>query len=108
MKIINERDINQVTVKGSRGEIYLKNIIASDTIVAGLRTIAPNSEVTARPHKHEDPQIAYVIKGTAMLDNGHEVLEIKTGDCIVFEPWEEHYFTSGKEEVVLFGVKWKE
>lgn len=108
MKIINEREINSVTAKGSRGEIYLKNIIATDTLVVGIRTIAPDSEVTARPHKHEDQQIAYVIKGAAKVDNGQEVREIKAGDFIVFEPWEEHYFVSGKEEVVLFGMKWKD
>ncbi|MHA2297217.1 MAG: cupin domain-containing protein [Candidatus Hodarchaeales archaeon] len=107
MKIINEKEIEPVSAKGSQGEVYLRNIVNTNKIVIGLRTIAPESDIPTRPHKHEDPHVVYVIKGLAKLSNGQETREVKTGDCIMIESWEEHYFTSGKDEVLLLGVKWK-
>lgn len=107
MRIIHETELEGTIVHGTRGEVTLKDIINEPGLVAGIRIVEPDSDVPGRPHSHEDSQIVYVIKGKTSLFNGFETRELQAGDFVVFEPDEEHYFTSGEEEVILFEVKWK-
>jgi len=43
-----------------------------------------------RPHKHEQPELGYIIDGQALVSlDGHEQV-VEAGDLIFVEPWVEH------------------
>lgn len=107
MKVIHETELEGKLVKGEKGSVVLKDAIDTPNLVAGIRIIAPDSDIPSRPHKHEEFQLVYVISGTTTVFNGTETRELKPGDFVEFDAEEEHYFTNGTENVILFEVKWK-
>ena len=107
MKIVNQETLDGTIQKFSNGELVAKRIVKTPNFGARIAIIAPNSEAPDRPHQHERYEMHYVMKGTATVSNGKETKEVKTGDFIVFDRHEEHYFTIGKGEAILFEIKWK-
>lgn len=43
-----------------------------------------------RPHKHEQPELWYVIAGSASVTLGDRAHAVAGGDLIVIDPWVEH------------------
>ncbi|GAB4562969.1 MAG: hypothetical protein Kow0047_11430 [Anaerolineae bacterium] len=43
-----------------------------------------------RPHRHEQPELWYIIEGQATLTLNGEDHPVQGGDLIVLEPWVEH------------------
>lgn len=107
MKIINEENLEGKHWQFSCGEAINKRIIETPDIMVSVSTIAPNSKVPDRPHKHERHEMLYVKRGNVKISVGQETKEVKNGDFIVFEPYEEHYLTTGEDELVLLEVFWK-
>ena len=43
-----------------------------------------------KPHKHEAPEVWYVLDGDGLyFENGSEI-PVESGDMMIIEPWDEH------------------
>ena len=69
---------------------------------ARIVVIEPNVVCLAKPQKHQRRESFYVIRGTVELINGEMNKEMKSGDIMSFDPYDEHYLTSGPDGVVLY------
>lgn len=105
MKRIHESEISPKRVDGSKGTVDVFDII-TDPLTAGVRVVAPNSDVPAKVHSHSESQIIYMIEGTAKITNGSDILELRPGDFVVLEPYEEHYIQTKDKEAKIFEIKY--
>ncbi len=104
MKRVHETSLEQKRVEGSKGFVDLYNII-DEFITAGIRIVAPYSDVPARIHEHPERQIIYLIEGKAQITNTKELISLEPGDFVILEADEEHYIITGGYEVKIFEVK---
>ncbi len=56
------------------------------------------------PHKHEQPELWFIISGQALVKLGEEEEAVEPGDLIVIDPWEEHGLrTTGQATWICLG-----
>ncbi|MHA1770491.1 MAG: cupin domain-containing protein [Candidatus Thorarchaeota archaeon] len=106
MKHVHESEIERVTVQGERGYVHIWDAVR-EPLVAGIREVAPNSEVPARTHVHPEAQIIYVITGRPKITNLHETIQLRPGDFVILESDEEHYVITEDEPSRIFEVKYR-
>jgi mannose-6-phosphate isomerase-like protein (cupin superfamily) len=102
MRITNEKELEGETIKLHSGTAESKTLLATEHMFTRLLFVEPNIVCLTKPHKHERREAFYVIRGTAEFSNGEIEKEIKSGDILIFDPYEEHYINSGPDGVVLF------
>ncbi len=104
MKKIHESELETNRVHGQSG--YVDVMDAIDTsVTAGVRLVGPNSEVPARPHSHADAQIIYVVTGRPRIQSEKATLQLRPGDFVILEAFEEHYILTDELESKIFEVK---
>jgi quercetin dioxygenase-like cupin family protein len=52
------------------------------------RTTTPDNPF--EPHRHEQPELWYILEGQAMVRLGEDEQVVSGGDLIVIEPWVDH------------------
>jgi quercetin dioxygenase-like cupin family protein len=53
-----------------------------------VRTTTPDNPFT--PHKHDQPELWYIVDGQALVGLDGEEHTVQGGDLIAIEPWVEH------------------
>jgi mannose-6-phosphate isomerase-like protein (cupin superfamily) len=53
-----------------------------------IRVTTP--ETPFGPHKHEQPELWYLLEGEALVRLGQDERRVAHGDLVVIEPWVEH------------------
>ncbi|NLS76621.1 MAG: cupin domain-containing protein [Chloroflexi bacterium] len=82
--ILRARDIP--TVNGRRPyPLDGREILAKHFVV---RETTPTNPFG--PHKHEQPELWFIISGEAVVKLGDQETTVEPGDLIVIDPWEEH------------------
>jgi len=105
MRRIHETDIEAVRVRGSAGHVDVWDAL-SEPIVAGVREVAPHSDVPPRPHRHPEAQLIYVIEGEPVLSTGTDSIRLRPGDFVLLEPEEEHYILTDDAPARLFEIRY--
>jgi mannose-6-phosphate isomerase-like protein (cupin superfamily) len=105
MRLVREADLKIVTVDGDRGQVRIKDVVADENFVFGLRETGPNCLVPKKPHKHKLRQAMYVMEGSGLVSDGKEKLPFKAGDFILFDGNEEHYFDSDGKNLKMIEVR---
>lgn len=105
MKLVNSSELRKTTATGDRGEVVVTDFLAEKEIVFGLREAGPGSLVPKRPHSHPLRQAMYVIEGSGVVTNGKDELSFKSGDFILFDGDEEHYFDTGKTRLRMVEIR---
>ncbi|MHA1654462.1 MAG: cupin domain-containing protein [Candidatus Thorarchaeota archaeon] len=103
MKRFNESEMEMRRFAGTKGHVDVWDAVRGP-IVAGVREVAPNSDVPPRPHRHQEAQLLYVISGTPAITNGQETFGLRPGDFVLLEPNEEHYVVTKDRPAKLFEV----
>ncbi len=108
MKIVNETEISEGEIKGIQGAVRVWSAVTEENMVAGSRTIVPNSIVPTRVHRHLLRQLIFIIHGkcdvTTDLEEWHPM---KKGDYVMFDSFEPHYFRTGEDSCYLFEVRYE-
>lgn len=105
MRLVHDSKIRPVVVGGDKGEVVLRDVLAEEGFVLGLRETGPNCLVPKSPHKHPLRQAMYVIEGSGTVSNGKESIAFAAGDFILFDENEEHYFDSGGHSLKMIEVR---
>ncbi|MDD1765431.1 MAG: cupin domain-containing protein [Methanomassiliicoccales archaeon] len=105
MRLVREADLKIVTVDGDRGQVRIKDVVADENFVFGLRETGPNCLVPKKPHKHRLRQAMYVLEGSGTVTNGKEKMPFNKGDFILFDGNEEHYFDSNGMNLKMIEVR---
>jgi mannose-6-phosphate isomerase-like protein (cupin superfamily) len=58
-------------------------------------TRVTTSDTPFRPHQHEQPELWFVIDGTAVVLLGGVDHPVESGDLIVIDPWVDHGLRTG-------------
>ncbi len=106
MKRVHESEMECIRVQGSQGYVDIWDAVR-EPLVAGVREVAPNSEVPARTHVHSEAQIIYVISGDPKITNTRETIQLRPGDFVILDPDEEHYVITDERPSRIFEVKYK-
>ncbi|MHA1902591.1 MAG: cupin domain-containing protein [Candidatus Thorarchaeota archaeon] len=105
MKKVHESDITPSFFEGEKGTVEVRDVIDDEELNAGIRIVTPDSDVPRKTHSHPQKQIIYVISGNGQITNGSETFDFSPGDFILLESNEEHYVSTGSEEVKVFEIK---
>lgn len=105
MRLVSSSDLRKTAATGDKGEVVITDFLAEKGIVFGLREAGPGSLVPKRPHSHPLRQAMYVIEGSGVVTNGKEEVAFKSGDFILFDGNEEHYFDSGKTRLRMMEIR---
>jgi quercetin dioxygenase-like cupin family protein len=104
LKVVNEEDLRkEVMFRDVR--VHLANLVEQPDFVVRTVVVPPNSSVPPKPHAHEMRQINYVIDGKLAVTNGKETVDLKKGDFIILESFEEHYFATTNDYAHVFEVQ---
>ena len=104
LKVVNEEDLRkEVLFRDVR--VHLANLVEQPDFVVRTVVVPPNSSVPPKPHAHEMCQINYVIDGKLAVTNGKETVDLKKGDFIILESFEEHYFATTNDCAHVFEVQ---
>lgn len=55
-------------------------------------------------HFHREPELNFVVHGSATLGVGTRVQQARTGDVLVFEPGQDHVLLDASDDLVLFAL----
>ena len=102
MIVTNEKELKGKPLKLHTGSAEVKELLVTPHVLTRLVFIEPNLVTFGSQHKHEQREAFYVIRGTVEFRNGGIKKELRAGDILIFDPYEEHYFTSGPDGVVLY------
>jgi len=108
MKIINENSLESKRWTFAQGEASSRHIIDTPEISVSVSVIEPNSQLPDKPHVNKRHELLYVSAGSLQVSVEQETKTASRGDFIIFEPNEGHRLFTGKEQVTLFEVFWKE
>ena len=72
-------------------EVCVKRIVSTPEVETRVVIVPPNSTVPGEDHKHENREVLYLLKGAAQFSDGSKTTEVRPGDIIVVEPFEQHY-----------------
>jgi transcriptional regulator with XRE-family HTH domain len=67
----------------------------------GIWELRPGESNAGRPCAHPGEKANLVLQGRAVLEIGHERIEIGAGDCITFDPRQPHRVTAVGDETVV-------
>ena len=108
MKIINESEIPEGEIKGIEGTVKAWSAVSEDKMVAGTRTIVPNSTVPTNGHRHFLRQLIFLIDGPCEVSTDlQEWHPMKRGDYVMFDSYEPHYFRTKDNHSYLFEVRYE-
>lgn len=108
MKVMHEKDMEKFTAEGIKGFVDVIDAVNEDSIVAGVRVIHAGSTVPKKVHSHKHRQMCYVISGDCevFIEDENDKTVLKPGDFLLFEPYEQHYFTAVNGPVTIFEVRY--
>ena len=92
MKIINEKDVDVNRVPGEKGFIDYQNLFKADKIGITLTTIEHDSFAPKPVHSHKEKQFNFIIEGEGIMICGGREIDVKVGELIIFDSWEDHSF----------------
>ncbi|MHA1943066.1 MAG: cupin domain-containing protein [Candidatus Thorarchaeota archaeon] len=104
LKKINVTEMLPGKIEGTKGSVETYDPYP-DEIDAGVRVVKESSDVPKKPHGHLERQLIYVIAGSGKITNGDITFDLVPGDFVMLESNEEHYVTTGTEELRVFEVK---
>jgi quercetin dioxygenase-like cupin family protein len=104
LKRIHESKLKAKRVTGESGYVDMMDAVVGD-VTAGIRFVAPGSNVPPPTHSHSEGQVIYVISGSPRINNKERTLELRPGDFVLLDPFEEHYIETDEDESKIFEVK---
>ncbi|TFF67097.1 cupin domain-containing protein, partial [Candidatus Thorarchaeota archaeon] len=104
MKKVHESELAANRVFGESGYVDLIDAVVGE-VTAGVRVVAPNSNVPPRSHSHCEGQVIYVISGRPRITNLTETIRLRPGDFVILGAFEEHYIQTDDSESKIFEVK---
>ena len=106
LKIVNEKELEKTTMSGDVRMRFMNLVEQNDFIVRTV-IIPPRSSVPPKPHAHKMRQINYVIDGKLAVTNGKETVDLKKGDFIILESFEEHYYSTASYSAHVFEIQFE-
>ena len=107
MKVVNQEELNKVTVAGVKGYVDVMDAISEEGMVTGVRVVHPNSIVPGEGHMHKERQLNYVISGRCEVytTDENQRTELRPGDFVVLDSNDPHFFVTFEEPAVIFEVR---
>ena len=106
MKLVKAADNTGEVLKSEGGNVEFRPIVKERHILANVVSIFPRAEVYGENHKHDDHEMLYVISGDGIIYSGKKATAFESGDTVVFEPNEPHWFAFGNAGAKVLELKW--
>jgi mannose-6-phosphate isomerase-like protein (cupin superfamily) len=92
MRRISEKKVEAKRIAGQRGFINYQDLLKNGRTSITLTTIDPGSLAPKPIHSHRERQLNFIIGGEATLICGGKEIDVKAGDLLIFDEWEDHSF----------------